>query len=153
MSNAVLVITAAILFYAAWTDLKHYVVPNELIVSLMALYLLHAYLAGRLSSVPSHILFALLILGITLFFYSRTLMGGGDVKLLSVAFLWAGIDCALPLAILLLLCTATHAGAARFGWLDVQHAEGDPRARIPFAPSVAAALIGIFMLGCLAAVH
>jgi hypothetical protein len=36
--------------------------------------------------------------------------------------------------------------------VDLQHAGEDKRTRIAFAPSVAAALIGIFMLGCLAPV-
>jgi prepilin peptidase CpaA len=79
-------------------------------------------------------------------------MGGGDVKLLTVAFLWVGIGCALPFAVLLLLFAGMHVIATKLGWAETRQADDDERKRIPFAPSVAAALIGVFMLGCLAPV-
>jgi prepilin signal peptidase PulO-like enzyme (type II secretory pathway) len=60
------------------------------------------------------------------------------------------LDCALPFALLLLLFAGIHTIAAKLGWANVQRAENDERKRIPFAPSIAAALIGVFMLGCLA---
>jgi Flp pilus assembly protein protease CpaA len=75
-------------------------------------------------------------------------MGGGDVKILTVALLWTGIDCALVFAILLFIFASLHALAARSGWAGSVVA-GDERRRIAFAPSVAAALIAVFMLGCL----
>jgi prepilin peptidase CpaA len=150
LSNAILVMTAAVLFYAARTDLKHYKIRNELIFVLIGLFFLHSFLSGRWSGIPWNLGLSLLIFLATLYFYSQNLVGGGDVKLLTVAFLWAGIDCALPFAILLLIFVTIHTVAAKFGWADAQHADEDHRARIPFAPSVAAALIGIFMLGCLA---
>jgi hypothetical protein len=49
-----------------------------------------------------------------------------------------------------------HVGAVKLGWAEVRqinHDESrkhDERGKIPFAPSVAAALISVFMLGCLA---
>jgi hypothetical protein len=42
--------------------------------------------------------------------------------------------------------------AGKLGWVGLQQVGADKRSRIAFAPSVAAALIGIFMLGCLAPV-
>jgi prepilin peptidase CpaA len=96
--------------------------------------------------------FALLIFAVMLYFYSQGLLGGGDVKLLTVAFLWAGVDCALPFALLLSLFATVHTIAGKLGWVEVQHLGQDKRSRIAFAPSVAAALIGIFMLGCRAPV-
>jgi prepilin peptidase CpaA len=89
---------------------------------------------------------------IMFFIHLHRLMGGGDVKLLSVAFLWVGIGCALPFALLLLLFASVHTIAAKLGWVDAQRAKNDGRMRIPFAPSIAAALVGVFMLGCLAPV-
>jgi Flp pilus assembly protein protease CpaA len=74
-------------------------------------------------------------------------MGGGDVKILTVGFLWVGFHCALPFAGLLAICAAVHVVAAKFGWVALQQI-GDQR-RIPLAPSVAAALILCFILGCL----
>jgi prepilin peptidase CpaA len=152
LANAVLALTAAVLFYAALTDMKRYQIRNELVGVLVGLFVLHALLSDRWPSIPWNVCLALLIFAFLLYFYSQNLMGGGDVKLLTVAFLWTGIDCALPFAILLSFFAAVHAIAGKLGWADLQHAGEDNRARIAFAPSVAAALIAIFMLGCLAPV-
>ena len=81
------------------------------------------------------------------YFYTQNWMGGGDVKILTVGFLWIGFGCALPFAVLLALFAAAHVAAAKLGWVEVQHV--DDRKRIPLAPSVAAALILCFILGCL----
>jgi prepilin peptidase CpaA len=152
LANSVLVIAAAILFYAALTDLKHYHIGNELIAVLGGLFILHAFLSGRWPGIAWNAALALFIFAVMLYFYSQNLMGGGDVKLLTVAFLWAGIDCALPFAVLLSLFAALHVIAGKLGWASLQQVGKDGRSRIAFAPSVAAALIGIFMLGCLAPV-
>jgi prepilin signal peptidase PulO-like enzyme (type II secretory pathway) len=74
-------------------------------------------------------------------------MGGGDVKMLAVAFLWVGIECALVFAIFLTVSIVIHLIVVKFGWAKVQEVRG--RKRIPFAPSIAAALIVTFMSGCL----
>jgi prepilin peptidase CpaA len=75
-------------------------------------------------------------------------MDGGDVKLAAVAFLWTGIECALVFALLLLGFAVIHTAAAKLGLVVVRRGD-DGAMRIPFAPSIAAALIGVFMLGCL----
>jgi prepilin peptidase CpaA len=149
-SELVLIVTAAVLFYVAVNDLRRYKIRNELIVVLGALFCIHAFVSGRWVNAHWNIAFALLMFIIMLFLYSRRLMGGGDVKLLSVAFLWVGIGCALPFAALLLVFAGIHAIAAKLGWAESQRADQDDRKRIPFAPSIATALIGVFMLGCLA---
>ena len=150
VSHLILVITAAVLFYAAFTDLKHYKIRNDVILVLVALFFAHVFVSNRWASVPWNIGFAAFIFAVLIFFYSRAMVGGGDVKLLTVALLWAGVDCALPFAILLLTFASIHTLAARLGWVGTQRSAEDDRKRIPFAPSIAAALIGTFMLGCLA---
>jgi len=67
-----------------------------------------------------------------------------------------GYSCALPFAIFLLVFAAIHAIiaksvlistlGARFRWLNIVAMDGK---RVPFAPTIAASLIGTFMLGCL----
>jgi prepilin peptidase CpaA len=146
----VLIVTGALLFYVAYNDLRHYKIRNELIIALAVLFIIHAAVSGRWTSAQWNIAFAAVMFLAMLLLYSRRLMGGGDVKLLGVVFLWVGIDCALPFAALLLAFAGVHALAARLGWAEVQRASNDARPRIPFAPSIAAALIGVFMLGCLA---
>src|SRR5207247_4497766 len=90
---------------------------------------------------------AAFMFAIMLYFYAQNLMGGGDVKILTVGFLWIGFNCALLFAVLLAASAAAHVLAAKFKWVDVQRV-GEHN-RIPLAHSVAAAMIFCFILGCL----
>ena len=146
LAHTVLVITGAVLFYAAWNDLRNYRIPNELIVVLASLFVVHAVLSGRWVEMHWNIAFAFLMFLIMLVFYIRKTMGGGDLKLLTVGFLWAGYACALPFTIFLLVFALIHASVVKMG---IVKAIGPDGRRVPFAPTIAAALIGIFMLGCL----
>jgi prepilin peptidase CpaA len=149
VSYLILVMAAAVLFYAALTDLKYYKIRNDLVLLLILLFFAHAFVSNRWAGIAWNIGFAAFIFVVLIYFYSRNLVGGGDVKLLSVALLWVGVDCALPFAVFLLLFASIHTLAARVGWAGTQRLVDDDRKRIPFAPSIAAALIGTFMLGCL----
>ena len=150
LSHMVLVITAGVLFYVALTDLKYFKVPNELILVLAGLFIIHALLSGRWMSAHWNVALAAFMLCFMLYFYAQNLMGGGDVKILTVGFLWIGLDCALVFAVLMMVFAMINVVAAKFGWVNVQQT-GD-RKRIPFAPCVAGALIVCFMLGCLRSV-
>jgi Flp pilus assembly protein protease CpaA len=143
----ILVITSAVLFYAALTDLRTFTIRNELILTLLALFLLHAWVSGRWMHLHWNALMALAVFVFLLFAYTRNALGGGDVKLLTVGFLWVGYDCALPFALQLSVFAAIHLLVAKLGWARVR-AEGK-RQHVPYAPAIAAALIGTFMLGCL----
>jgi prepilin peptidase CpaA len=145
---AVLVITAALLLYGAVRDFRHYSISNLLVLVLAGLFLLHAGLSGRWVTLYENVAFALLMFVLLLLCYARGWMGGGDVKLLTVAFLWVGIHCALAFALLLLLFTGVHACAVKLKWVEGRVADG--RLKVPYAPAVGAALIGSFAVGCLA---
>jgi len=132
------------------TDLRDFKIRNELIVLLIGLLVLHMLISGRWVNAGWNIGLAALIFMFLLLFYSQSWIGGGDVKLLTVAFLWTGVECALVFAILLLLFVSLHVLAARLGLAVSQQATGHSR-RIAFAPSVAAGLISVFLLGCLQA--
>jgi prepilin peptidase CpaA len=114
---------------------------------LTGLFLLYVILAGSWSILIFNLGFAVVLFLLMLFAYSMRLMGGGDVKLLTVAFLWVGPFCALPFAVFLCLFAGIHSLAAKFKLVSMQ-VEGK-RKSIPFAPSIAAALIAVFMIGCL----
>jgi prepilin peptidase CpaA len=146
-SQVVLVLTAATLFYVALTDLKHYKIRNEVILVLTALFFLHVVLSGRWTILHWNLGFAALLFLIMLYFYSMKLMGGGDLKLLTVALLWVGPFCALPFALFLLLFAGVHILAVKFKLAKAQLADG--RTTLAFAPSIAGALICVFMVGCL----
>ncbi len=146
-SQEVLIVTGAMLFYVALTDLKHYKIRNEVILVLAALFFLHALLSGRWTALPRNLGFAALLFLGMLYFYAKKLMGGGDLKLLTVAFLWVGPFCVLPFALFLLLFAGIHILAVKLKLLEAQIENG--QTRLAFAPSIAAALIGVFMVGCL----
>ena len=148
LANIILVVAAAVLFHAALTDLKNYKIRNETVLLLASLFVLHAIASGRWVDAGWNIGLAAVVFAFLVYFYSRGWMGGGDVKILTVALLWTGVDCALVFAILLFIFASLHLLAVRFG-LTGSAAGGDERRRIAFAQSVAAALIAVFMLGCL----
>ena len=150
ISNVILVITSGTLCYVSVSDFKEYKIPNWSILLLIGLFLAHAFFSGRWISIHFNLGLASIIFLFSIYFYSQGHMGGGDVKILMIAFLWVGIDCALPLAVLIMLFAAIHTGVARLGWKVVRPYEG--RMRIPFAPSVGAALVCMFIIGCLKAV-
>lgn len=141
-SESVLILTAAILFYIALTDLREFKIRNDLIIVLLGLFFVHAVLSGRWVTLYWNLGFALFFFLILLYNYSRKLVGGGDVKLLTVAFLWVGVTYALPFTLLLLAFAIVHAIAAWLGWARVQQT-GHGKL-VPFAPSIAGALICTF---------
>src|SRR6516164_3064330 len=147
-SQAVLLLTGGLLFYMALTDLKHFKIRNEFVLVLAALFFLHAFVSGRWVIIQWNLGFALLLSLIMFYFYLKNLMGGGDLKLLTVALLWVGPFCATPFAILLLVFACIHTLAAKLKFVDTL-VDGEGKERIPLAPSIAAALIGVCMLGCL----
>ena len=84
---------------------------------------------------------------IMLYFYSMKAMGGGDLKLLTVALLWVGPFCALPFALFLLLFICIHIVAVKLKLVEARVVS--EKKWLPFAPSIAAALISVFIVGCL----
>jgi hypothetical protein len=66
----VLVIAAAVLFYVAVNDLRQFKIPNELILVLAGLFVLHAVLSGRWSAMHWHVALAVMGFAIMLFFYA-----------------------------------------------------------------------------------
>jgi len=146
-SQAVLILTGGVLFYVALTDLKYFKIRNEFVLVLTALFLLHAFLSGRWVIVQWNFGFALLLSLIMFYFYLKNMMGGGDLKLLTVALLWVGPFCALPFALFVLLFVCVHLVAVKLKLVETQVLNG--KKWIAFAPAVAAALISVFMAGCL----
>jgi prepilin peptidase CpaA len=146
--NAVLAFTAIILLYAAIVDLRNFRIPNGVIVVLGLLFFVHTGLSGQWKTIPWNIGLASLIFVLLLPFYSRQAVGGGDLKMLTVAFLWTGVECAFAFSVLLLVFAMLHVVAAKLGWAKSRRDDPDGRLRIPFAPSIASALCSVFLLGC-----
>jgi len=146
LSNVILALTGIVLLKAALTDLQTFKIRNELIVVLVCLFALHALFSGRWTDVHWNLALAVFMFFVMLIFYSLKWMGGGDVKLLTVGFLWAGPDCALVFALLLAGFAVVNVVAAALGL--VKFRENNGRKRIAFAPVIAAALIASGLMGC-----
>src|SRR5678815_2587985 len=86
----VLVVFAAVMAVAAFEDFRRLVIPNLLPIVLCALWPVYFAFApsfyGALTSIGCAL--AVFLVGAVLF--ARGWLGGGDVKLLSAATLWAG---------------------------------------------------------------
>jgi prepilin peptidase CpaA len=135
----IVAITCCVLFYVASADLQNYKIKNELVLLLAALYFIYVFATGRWSEVPSHIGVASLIFLVMLVCYSYGLLGGGDVKLLTVAFLWVGAHFAFLFAVVMLAITGVHAGLVCLGLLGAQTING--RQRIAYAPAIAGVVV------------
>jgi prepilin peptidase CpaA len=148
-AHSVLVLAAAALFYAAWTDLREFRIRNELNLLLFALFVLHAILSSRWTATTWVFLAIDLAIPvgmalISLAFYARGGVSGGDVKLLAVGFLWAGLNGSMIFAVLLLGFAAVQFVLTWYGWMPAKKGR-----MVPFAPTLAAALIGTFLSGVL----
>ena len=148
LSLWILVLTAATLFWVALTDLREFKVRNEFVAILAGLFVAHALASGAWVSMQWNFAFALLMLAGGAYAYSLQQIGGGDLKLLAVAFLWTGPWFAAPFVILLLIFTSAYYVAARFGFAAAK--ETAAGLRIPLAPPLAGALIGVLALGLMA---
>ena len=148
---------AGLMIAAAIIDFRRLVIPNPLIGGLCILWLLHLETTSR--ATPAATLaaigcaMAVFLVGAVMF--SRGLIGGGDVKLLAVAALWAGADALPPLLLLtaligglLALLFLTPLGAR----IAARHAETAPgrsqeprtdRPPLPYGVAIAAAALAV----------
>ena len=141
------VAAVAVLFYVALTDFRTFKIRNDVLLLLLVLYALFAFVSRSWFEILSNVILAVVMFGILLWFFTQRVIGGGDVKFISVVCLWVGIHCALLFSVILLALIVVHVVAARIGWAQTKPMAG--RYAIPYAPSVAGALIGTIMLGCL----
>jgi prepilin peptidase CpaA len=91
LRNAILTAFAGLLIAAAISDLRRFIIPNTLVVCLLVLWPFWVIASGT-ESVGYAAIGALgtFLLGALMF--SCRLMGGGDVKLLTVLALWSGLE-------------------------------------------------------------
>src|SRR5829696_5710510 len=73
-------------------DLKHYRIRNGKVSMLAGLFLGWCLINGDVTLFVNHVTFACVIFAVLCILYHFGMMGGGDVKLLTVAFLWLGVE-------------------------------------------------------------
>lgn len=144
-----------IMLRAGIGDLMTMRIPNRLIVLLLAAYGAAVLATGPAwFDVAASLAVALAVFALGFLFFSLGWMGGGDVKLLSVATLWLGAANALPfifytsafgalltMALLLFRSAPLPAALRRRDWiLTLHHRESG----IPYGVAIAAAAILVY---------
>ena len=88
---SLLLVFPTTLMAAAASDFARYIIPNSLPVLLLVAFPLAAAAEGMpIASMAHQGLAALLMLAIGFVLFTRNLMGGGDVKLLTACAVWTG---------------------------------------------------------------
>jgi prepilin peptidase CpaA len=87
---AALIGFAALMIIAAFEDFRRLVIPNALSLSLCVLWPLYIAPIASLAIVLGSLGCAALVFLVGALCFSRGFLGGGDVKLLTAATLWAG---------------------------------------------------------------
>ncbi len=156
---AALLAFAALMLLAALEDLRRLVIPNVLTLSLCILWPLYVLGTPTLFDILGSLACALLVFLVGALLFSRGFMGGGDVKLLAVAVLWAGPGKAVPLllvtgvlggmlALFLLIPPGAHLATlarAKLGPGDAS-IKNDLATPVPYGIAIAAAaMIVIFV--------
>ncbi|MBT5051225.1 MAG: pilus assembly protein CpaA [Rhodospirillaceae bacterium] len=150
LNQACLWIFAGLLIYAAWSDFKQYVIPNRIPLCILTLYPAYVMTAGIAVEWQMALAIAAGLLAVGLLFFAAGWMGGGDVKLITAAALWAGPEYSLHL----LLLTAIAGGVlsltvilwSKYGWVFGM-SPGEVAEKIPYGIAVAGA--GLFVAGSL----
>ena len=138
-----------VLFYVGYTDFRTGKIRNDVVLLLLILYVLFALIGRSWFEILLNVILAAVMFGVLLWFFANKAVGGGDVKLVPVVCLWVGIHCVLPFSAFLLLLIGLHLLAVKMGSAQTtEMTRRKGRYGIPYAPSIAGALIGVIMLGC-----
>lgn len=104
---AALALYCGVLLWAAVSDARSYIIPNRLVLILIAAFILAAPLLLPLPAIVRHVLAGLGVLVVGLALFQFRLLGGGDVKLFAAASLWVGLDLLVPQLLLVFLAGGT----------------------------------------------
>jgi prepilin peptidase CpaA len=136
----------ATLLYIIIDDLRNYRIKNYSLIFLIILFLADTLIQGSYIDAGIQFLIALTFFVILLFPYARGLLGGGDVKLLAVAFLWLGGPQRMMFAIFFFFSTLLYVVAAK---CRLAPSRGSAAVYIPFGPSIAGAWLLTLLVSAL----
>ena len=150
MDSSLTATTAAalpvLLVWAAAVDILTRAIPNTVVLLLTAFFGLFAVTAGMpFSQIVAHTACACAVLACGFLLFSRSMIGGGDAKLLAAASLWFGFD-RLPS---FLAATALAGGVLSLAYLAVSAAKivlGQEAAlarTIPYGAAIAAGALAV----------
>ena len=119
MQEAIGLALCVLLIIVVVDDLKAFTIRNATVLALVGLFVLKSVAIGGKGQFWEHAAFGGAIFGLLLLAYAAKLAGGGDVKLLSAAFLWFGLPCSAAFSIALVMTTLVYALLARIGFMPV----------------------------------
>jgi prepilin peptidase CpaA len=144
---------------AALEDLRRLIIPNVLIVSLCLLWPFYIAAAPSWLGIAGSLAAAILVFLAGALAFSRGYLGGGDVKLLAAAALWAGPGQAPALLVLtgvlggmlalfLLMPPGAHIAALARAKLGPNEAatKSDATTPVPYGIAIAAAAMLVIFL-------
>lgn len=100
LAIAALAAFAALLIYAAYSDVAGLIIPNWVSLALIGLFLPLAFAFGMpLAEIGAHLLFGFGLLAIGFFLFQANIIGGGDAKLLAASAVWTGFAAFTPFAV------------------------------------------------------
>ena len=103
-----------LLVWAAAVDILTRAIPNTVVLLLAACFAFFAGAVGMsVAQITVHVVCACAVLIFGFLLFSRSLMGGGDAKLLAAASLWFGFENLLPF----LAATALAGGVLSLAYL------------------------------------
>jgi prepilin peptidase CpaA len=144
-ANFIQLLVGLILIYVAVEDMLRFKISNESVVVLALLFVVFSIVTGAPWPPLWHLLFGVVMFAVILAVYSFRLIGGGDAKLLAVAFLWIGAQNAAFFCLLLSLAAAVYIVVQRLFHI----LPGKTTATgfmIPYGPSIAVAWIATMAL-------
>ena len=149
---ALMVIAAAIFIGAAVNDACFYRIPNYMCALLLVLFPILVLTAPHSIDWHQNVMVFLLVAASGFAMFLGKLVGAGDIKLLSVAALWAGPH----LIAVLIIVTAIAGGGVSLAMAIItyrrQHAAGEKAAlaHVPIPYGIAIATGGLAMLAMMA---
>ena len=136
---AVWALVVVVLFFIVVDDLKNYRIRNTTLLFLAGLFVVWCLINANLLLLISHVAVAAVFFVALAVMYRFNMMGGGDVKLLTLAFLWLGLEHGFLFSVLLCVASLIYTVIARLNWLPSR--KRDNRTSMPWGPSIAVAWI------------
>jgi len=128
-------ILVSVLIAITFIDLKHQIIPDELVIIIFVCGIISIFLSGR--SPWEHIIgfFAVSLFLLLVAFLSKGGMGGGDIKLMAVAGLFLG----WKLILLSLMIASVVGSVVSIGLLILKKV--DRKSMVPFGPFLSIGIV------------
>jgi prepilin peptidase CpaA len=145
-ANFIQLLVGMVLIFVAIEDMLRFKIANESIIVLALLFLVFSLVSGALWPPLWHLMFGAIMFAVVLAAYSYGVVGGGDAKLLAVAFLWMGAQNATLFCLLLSGAAGVYLVLQRLFHILPGKTNAAGRFMIPYGPCIAAAWITTMVL-------